>query len=100
MRGIHPGCTKPFDGPGFVVAHALLPEDGRIHFDEDEQFTTGGEKNTVNLLSIAVHEIGHALGLDHSSDSTAIMYSLFQPQGTITALSQDDINGIQYLYRK
>ncbi|XP_028394280.1 matrilysin-like [Dendronephthya gigantea] len=90
--------SVPFDGPGFVVAHAFYPEDGRIHFDRDEKFTTGQATSEVNLLSVAAHEIGHALGLGHSTDSKSIMRAQYQPYSTDLALSQDDIDGITYLY--
>ena len=50
-----------FDGPGKTLAHAFKPENGDTHFDDDETFT---DKSTsgVNLLWVAVHEFGHALG--------------------------------------
>jgi hypothetical protein len=92
--------SAPFDGPGLVVAHAFYPEEGRVHFDSDETYTTGGEANKVNLLSVAAHEIGHALGLGHSTHSDAIMYAQYQPYSPSLALAQDDIDGIKYLYRK
>src|SRR5262249_51648636 len=51
---------------------------------------------TYDLQSVAVHEMGHALGLDHSSDSTAVMYATYN--GTKRSLSSDDISGIQAIY--
>jgi predicted Zn-dependent protease len=45
---------------------------------------------------VVLHELGHSLGLDHSSDFEAVMYpSYSRSTGTLT---QDDINGIQHIY--
>ena len=49
-----------------------------------------------DLQTVAIHEFGHALGLDHSSVSTADMFANYSGQKqTITA---DDASGIQAVY--
>ena len=51
----------------------------------------------ASLLATFGHEFGHALGLGHSSSSTALMYYAIGNKNQ-TALTQDDIDGISYLY--
>lgn len=106
-RGV-PGekpCPYPFDGLGGVVAHAYYPPEGRVHFDDDEQFTEFGgdvigwwwsQRQSTGLLYTAVHEIGHALGLDHSDVKEAVMWPIAKSGRPV--LHQDDIDGIHSLY--
>lgn len=47
-------------------------------------------------LNVLAHEIGHALGLGHTNKSEALMY--YKNSDDRVALSQDDIDGITYLY--
>jgi len=44
---------------------------------------------------VSLHELGHAMGLGHSADSTAIMYPVV---GASTTLQPDDLAGIRALY--
>jgi hypothetical protein len=51
---------------------------------------------STSLYEVALHEFGHALGLDHSADPTAIMYPSV---GAANAdLSVSDLQGIHALY--
>ncbi|XP_036758669.2 stromelysin-1-like [Manis pentadactyla] len=95
------GDFIPFDGPGKVLAHAYAPGPGiygDAHFDDDEQWTE--DTLGTNLFLVAAHELGHSLGLFHSSDPEALMYPVYNKFTDLTQfhLSQDDVNGIQSLY--
>ena len=88
-----------FDGPGGVLAHCFYPTPintesiaGDMHFDDAEMWRIG---SNYDVFSIALHEAGHGLGLDHSSDTDAVMYQYYK---MVTGLHQDDIDGIQSIY--
>ena len=50
------------DGAGNVLAHTFQPENGDIHLDDDETFTTSAGASGIRLSWVMLHEIGHALG--------------------------------------
>ncbi|KAK4798432.1 hypothetical protein SAY86_030758 [Trapa natans] len=93
------GDGVPFDGPGNVWAHAFAPQDGRLHFDGSEQWSTSTPTlDETDLESVALHEIGHTLGLAHTADQDAVMYAYIGQGDVKRELQQDDINGIRALY--
>lgn len=84
---------EPFNGPGLILAHAFYPGKGiggDIHIDADEDW------NLKSFIGVVVHELGHSLGLSHSSDEEASMYAWYR--GGKTDITQDDINGIKTIY--
>jgi hypothetical protein len=82
-----------------TIAQAYLPPPvNNYSIAGDIQFNTGLTFNvgsTYDLFSVAVHEFGHALGLNHSTTSAAVMYGTY---GAKTALNADDLSGIRNIY--
>jgi matrixin len=65
----------------------------------DMDFNTALASNfgsTYDLQTVALHEFGHAFGLNHSTLSSAVMWPYYT--GVRQQLSTDDINGIQAIY--
>ncbi len=93
------GDPYPFDGPGGALAHTFYPAPpnpepiaGDMHFDDDEHWQVGAD---IDLFAVALHEMGHALGLGHSDKPGSVMYPYYSRAQTLTA---EDIAAIQQLY--
>jgi len=94
------GDPYPFDGPSGVLAHAFYPSPpnsesiaGDLHFDEDETWSL---TSNIHMFTVALHEAGHSLGLNHSDVTGAVMYAFYG--GAVSGLEADDIAGIRALY--
>lgn len=68
-----------------------------MQFDPEWNWTTGGAIQ-VDVQSVALHEFGHALGLNHTPTSGAVMVASYQNGTDKRTPAQDDINGIIAIY--
>ncbi|KAL7098606.1 hypothetical protein ACP275_09G028100 [Erythranthe tilingii] len=99
LHGQH-GDDLPFGGPEPVggVAHSYPPPIGEVHFDAGLKWSNKGERNAFDIKTVGLHELGHILGLGHSSDANAVMYPIVH-LGETKKLDADDIKGIKALYK-
>jgi hypothetical protein len=86
---------------GSILAFAYLPPPanggtsaGDMFFNTNQSWQING--TTYDLMTVAIHEFGHAIGMGHSTDSTADMYSTYTTakQAVVT----DDTSGIRSIY--
>ncbi len=88
------------DGPGGILAQGYSPPPngstaaGDTHLDTSESWSLGS--GGTDLFTAFLHEVGHALGLNHSLDASAVMSSVYS--GPRSGLAPSDVQSIQSLY--
>lgn len=97
------GANDHFDGPFGTLAWAYLPSSpnffGQLHmkFDQSETWSDSPSERGILMLNVACHEIGHLLGLEHSSVRGALMAPFYDPN-IAKPVKDDDILRIVKLY--
>lgn len=99
------------DGPFGTLAHAYQPGTavtfpgtptigGDAHFDSAETWidVVAGGAGGFDYFSVVLHELGHSLGLGHSTDVNAVMYPFIALNAANRILGVDDIAGITAIY--
>ncbi len=96
-----------WDGTGSELAYAYLPDDvnpepiaGDVTFDvsEDWEIGNGLGEEAYDFVLVAVHEIGHSLGLDHSYLANSVMVATIDADQMFGGLGSSDEDAILDLY--
>jgi hypothetical protein len=99
------GRSDDFDGPSGVLAWCQLPPGSNFKgqilckFDLGDTWVLTNPNKGILLVNVATHELGHGLGLLHSTRNTALMAPYYTPDKSKPQLV-DDIPRIQALYGK
>jgi predicted Zn-dependent protease len=101
-----PGRARVFSGTNAQGSPPFFPiTEADVAINPNAQFSTDGTFNTFDLETTFIHEIGHALGLEHSGLCGAVMQPRQARNGTFAlpalrrrVLSDDDRAGIRAIY--
>ena len=94
------GDPFPFDGPGSILGHAYFPgtaRAGQVHLCLAEPWTFSPAVDEIDLFTAILHEVGHALGLEHSHAEGSVMGPSY-PDGGVAELAPEDVDAIVRLY--
>jgi matrix metalloproteinase-14 (membrane-inserted) len=103
LVGAGSGRGSNFDGSGGTLAwaHLATGRDNQLQlmFDNDERWSMNLQSNGIYFVAVAMHELGHNLGLDHSRINTALM-APFYNKAVYVPKSPDDVERVQGMYGK
>lgn len=86
---------------GATLAGVAYPQiaSGGCYLQLNSTLVTPGAYTRGDIISVLTHELGHCVGLHHSGDPASVMtYEVHDWGPAPTYLSQDDRDGVSYLY--
>jgi len=92
LAASHQASTELTTFGSFIVGAEIQIDQTRYVYSESP---TGSE---VDSESLCLHELGHALGLDHSPNENSFMYSTLKGAQIRRALSDSDIKVLKSVY--
>ncbi|MFI0910505.1 matrixin family metalloprotease [Streptomyces abikoensis] len=108
LIGWRPANDADYNMVGGTLAHSDYPlgcgvvtnnRPKPVHFDDSEHvWSVGAAANAYDVESVALHEFGHILGLQHSGVNGAVMWPTISSNFTLRVLQPDDLAGIWALY--
>lgn len=90
------------DGPGNTLGRAKYPEyGGDIEMDNREKWADNryARNKEFDLYSVFLHEIGHAIGVEHSKRRGDVMYAKYV-RPAIRKLTGNDISAAKKIYAR
>ena len=94
---------RDIDGKAGVLGQTTVPSLGPLNsvvvaMDSSEDWVLGGDASAdkIDFSSAVTHEIGHAIGIDHSLDANALMNAAYST--TIFNIQKDDIDAAVTIY--
>jgi Matrixin/Putative peptidoglycan binding domain len=102
-----PAADPDYSMAGSAIAHADYPPGCSVvtndypkplHFDDGESWVDGAVAGKYDIETVALHELGHLLGLKHNSIPGTVMYEYTSANSTLRELQTDDALGIRALY--
>jgi hypothetical protein len=85
------GATRTVNGVDF---HQIVEADVTVN----NGWNACSFWNQTNLAEVLTHELGHTIGLAHSTDSAATMYAFAHFDGRGASLTPDDSAGVTFIY--
>lgn len=92
-QGAHDAC-EPLGASGAIAHAGPVASPTFVHFDGKRAFRPDGT-GPLSLESVALHELGHVLGLDHVEDASAALSS---DPARPCAVGDGDLAGLRSLY--